>query len=102
VLGHFVPGLRPGGVSILWSVFALGLLLFGIWRDTPALRYTALVLFTVVGIKVFFSDLEALDALFRIGAFMILGVLVLLASFIYLKYRSTFATKIAPPEETLP
>lgn len=102
VLGHFVRGLRPGGVSILWSLFALGLLLFGIWRDTSALRYTALGLFTVVGIKVFFSDLEALDALFRIGAFMILGILVLLASFIYLKYRSTFATKIAPPEETTP
>ncbi|MCE9555280.1 MAG: DUF2339 domain-containing protein [Planctomycetes bacterium] len=101
-LGHFEPRLRPGGVSILWSLFALGLLLFGIWRDTSALRYTALVLFTVVGIKVFFSDLEELDALFRIGAFMVLGVLVLLAAFIYLKYRSTFATKIAPPEETVP
>ena len=97
ILEHFVRELRPGGVSILWSLFALGLLLFGIWRNTSALRYTALVLFTVVGIKVFFSDLKALDALYRIGAFMILGILVLLASFIYLKYRSTFATKAAPP-----
>jgi uncharacterized membrane protein len=99
-LFHFVPGLRSGGVSILWSLFAIGCLLGGIWKDVRALRYVALGLFAVVGWKVLVSDLARLDPFYRIVAFMILGVLVLCGSFIYLKYRSTFATPSAPPEDT--
>jgi uncharacterized membrane protein len=48
---------------------------------------------------VFFSDLARLDQVYRIVAFAILGLLVLSGSFIYLKYRQTFATKSALPEE---
>ncbi|MHB9081056.1 MAG: DUF2339 domain-containing protein [Pirellulaceae bacterium] len=96
-LDYYVPGLRAGGVSILWSLFAIGCLLAGIWRDVRGLRFVALGLFTVVGYKIFFSDLARLDPIYRIVAFLILGVLVLLASFIYFRYRSTFAIKSAPP-----
>ncbi len=98
-LTHFVPGLRSGGVSILWSLFALACLLGGVWRDVKPLRYVALALFAVVGWKVLFSDLARLDPLYRIVAFIILGVLVLCGSFIYLKYRSDFATPSEPPED---
>ena len=101
-LAHFVPGLRAGGVSILWTLFSLGCLLAGIWRGMRVLRYVALGLFAIVGWKVLFSDLARLDPIYRIVAFMILGVLVLCGSFIYLKYRSTFATESAPPEEKKP
>ena len=89
-LAFFVKGSQAGGVSILWSLFAIGCLLGGIWANLPALRYVALGLFAVVGWKVLFSDLARLDPLYRIIAFMILGVLVLCGSFIYLKYRATF------------
>ncbi|MCE9548753.1 MAG: DUF2339 domain-containing protein [Planctomycetia bacterium] len=98
-LYHYVPELRTGGVSILWTLFALGMLLPGIWQDRRALRYAALILFTIVAGKVFFSDLERLGQLSRIVAFMILGILVLSASFIYLKYRHSFLTKVASQEE---
>lgn len=99
VLGHFVPGLRTGGISILWSLFALACLLAGIGNRISMLRYAALILFVIVGVKVFFSDLTRLDPLYRIIAFIILGVLVLCGSFIYLKYRSTFATQEEPRKE---
>jgi uncharacterized membrane protein len=97
-LAFFVKGSQAGGVTILWSLFAIGCLLGGIWKNLQALRYVALVLFTVVGWKVLFSDLAHLeDPLYRIVAFMVLGVLVLCGSFIYLKYRSTFANQDASP-----
>jgi uncharacterized membrane protein len=99
-LAHYVPGLRAGGVSILWSLFALGCLLGGIWKDVGVLRYVALALFAVVGWKVFFSDLARLDPLYRIVAFLLLGILVLCGSFIYLKYRSAFTTPAASAEDT--
>ncbi len=101
-LDHFAPGLRVGGVSILWTLFALGLLLPGIWKDISALRYAALTLFTVVAVKVFLSDLEHLDPIYRIIAFFVLGVLVLSASFIYLKYRQVFTKLPGLPEEKKP
>jgi uncharacterized membrane protein len=99
-LATFMPGFQGGGVSILWSAFALGCLLPGIWKDIRVLRYSALGLFAVVAWKVFFSDLVQLDQIYRIIAFTILGVLVLSGSFIYLKYRSTFASRPIATEDT--
>jgi uncharacterized membrane protein len=93
----YVPGMRAGGISILWAVFAFGWLLRGIWRNEKAMRYGGLVLFAIVIGKVFFSDLATLDQFYRIVAFIVLGVVVLAGSFIYLKYRETFAVQ---PVET--
>jgi uncharacterized membrane protein len=90
-LGYYVPGLRSGGISILWSLFAIGLLLTGIGRNRKSLRYIGLALFGVVVWRVFFVDLATLDAFYRIVAFIVLGFLLLCGSFIYLKYRETFA-----------
>jgi uncharacterized membrane protein len=98
-LASYVQGLQGGGVSILWSVFALGCLLPGIWKDIRVLRYVALALFAVVAWKVFFSDLVQLDQIYRIVAFMILGILVLAGSFVYLKYRSAFASQSVATED---
>jgi uncharacterized membrane protein len=91
-LYHFVPNLRAGGVSILWALFALGLIIAGIHKQEGALRYAGLALFTVVGFKIFFSDLANLDQFYRIIAFILLGVLALSGAFLYLKYRQTFAS----------
>lgn len=93
MLHQYVPGLRAGGISILWSVFALSLLLRGIQTERRQLRYLGLGLFTTVAFKVFFSDLAHLDALYRIVAFLILGALVISGSFLYLRARRTFSTE---------
>jgi len=89
----YLPGFRPGGLSILWSLFALGLLLRGIWRGVRPLRIVGLVLFTIVVGKAFFIDLSGLDQIYRIVAFVALGILALSGSFIYMKYRQTFTTE---------
>src|SRR5262249_20356818 len=101
-LFQFVPALRAGGVSILWSIFPLGLIVAGIFRETRALRYAGLALFTVVGFKVFLSDLAYLDQFYRIIAFILLGVLILFGAFIYLKFRHTFASKPLAVDEEVP
>ncbi|WLD14078.1 DUF2339 domain-containing protein [Planctellipticum variicoloris] len=98
-LHAFLDGMRPGGVSILWSVFAFGWLLRGIWRNERPLRYAGLVLFAIVIGKVFFRDLAELDQFYRIIAFIVLGVVVLAGSFVYLKYRETFTLQAAEPAE---
>lgn len=87
----YVDGLRTGGISILWSLFALGLILRGIAKNIRSLRYLGLGLFAVVTWKVFFVDLSQLEQFYRIIAFILLGILVLSGSFVYLRYRETFA-----------
>lgn len=99
-LTHFVPGLRAGGISILWSVFALALIFYGIKRKTGALRYLGLGLFAIVVWKVFWRDLAELDPVYKIVAFIFLGLLVLCGSFIYLKYQQNFLTGSSTTQET--
>jgi uncharacterized membrane protein len=98
-LSQFVPALRAGGISILWSVFALGLIVAGIHKHVGVLRFTGLGLFTVVGFKVFFSDLASLDQFYRIIAFILLGILSLTGAYLYLKYRQTFASEPAAQDQ---
>ena len=90
MLHTYMDGLRPGGVSILWSLFGLVLILQGIRKKLRPLRYLGLGLFAIVAWKVFFFDLAQLDSFYRIIAFILLGILALCGSFLYLKYRDTF------------
>jgi uncharacterized membrane protein YhaH (DUF805 family) len=95
-LKHYVENLRAGGISILWTLFALAFLVKGISGNVRAVRYAGLALFAVVTAKVFFVDLARLDQLYRIVAFIVLGVMVLCGSFLYLRSRSTFSTGESP------
>ena len=83
-------------MSITWALFALAFLVVGIRHRLSALRYCGLALFGIVAVKVFTSDLDSLDSFYRIIAFLILGVLLLLGSFLYLRFRETFAVEPAP------
>ncbi|HMO83666.1 MAG TPA: DUF2339 domain-containing protein [Lacipirellulaceae bacterium] len=99
-LRHYFEGIRAGGVSILWAVFALTLILRGIAKNVAPLRYLGLGLFAVVSAKDFIHDLRSLDPVWRIVAFVILGGLLVAGSFVYLKYREKFALPEAPSKET--
>ena len=89
-LGRFVPGLRAGGITLLWAAYALTLLFFGLGRSVRGLRYAGLLGFVLVVLKIFLSDLAHLDAFYKIIAFIALGVMLLGAALVYLKYRQRF------------
>ena len=72
--------------SIAWALFALALLVAGILRKVPASRYAALGLFSVTLLKLFFHDLARLGQLYRIGAFIGVAVIAMLASFAYQRF----------------
>ncbi len=99
-LNTYVAGLRAGGVSILWSLFALALILRGISKSQRILRYLGLALFAIVAWKVFFVDLARLDPFYRIVAFLLLGMLALCGSFMYLKYQDQFVEQRSEEEES--
>ena len=89
-LHRFVPGLRAGGLTLLWALYALGLLLAGLRASVRGLRYAGLALFAVVVGKIFFVDLAGLESIYRILAFIALGILLFLAALLYLRNRARF------------
>lgn len=74
--------------SLAWALFALGLLVFGVWKKRPAPRYASLGLLAVTLLKLFLHDLARLDAIYRIGAFIGVAIVLLLGSFIYQRFLS--------------
>ena len=81
--------------SIAWALFALALLVVGIVRKLRAARYAALGLLSLTLLKLFFHDLAKLDQLYRIGAFVAVAVIAILASFAYQRF---FASNVKATE----
>jgi uncharacterized membrane protein len=83
-------GLRTGyklGLSILWGVYALFLIGMGLWKNKKYLRIGAIALFAITLIKLFFYDISSLDNISKAIVFVSLGVLLLIISFLYNKYK---------------
>jgi len=72
--------------SIGWGLFSLALLGLGIWKKSGPARYAASGLLAVTLLKLFFHDLWELGLIFRVGAFIGVGVIAFLTSFIYLRF----------------
>jgi uncharacterized membrane protein len=92
-LNYKAPLFRAGGISILWGLFGFSFVLAGIIKSIKGLRYVGLILFTVVVLKVFLSDLSNLSQLYRIIAFLGLGLVVLAGAFIYVRFKDFFNTE---------
>ena len=75
------------GLTILWGVYALALIILGIWKLKKHLRIGAIVLFSVTLIKLFFYDISHLSTLSKTVVFLALGVLLLIVSFLYNKFK---------------
>lgn len=72
--------------SIAWALFAFGLLLVGMRQKTKAVRYAGLALLIVTLVKLFLHDLGSLNQLYRIGAFIGVALILIVASFVYQRF----------------
>lgn len=73
-------------LSILWGLSSLVLVILGIWKDKKHLRIAAIVLFAATLIKLFFYDILELSTISKTIVFVVLGILLLIISFLYNKY----------------
>lgn len=78
-------------LSILWGLYALALVSWGIGKSKQHLRLLALVVFGCTLVKLFFYDIAELDTIAKTIVFVSLGVLLLIVSFLYNKYRQQIA-----------
>lgn len=75
------------GLSILWGVYALLLVVLGIWKSKKYLRMVGIVLFAITLCKLFFYDIAQLNTIKKTVVFVSLGTLLLIISFLYHKYK---------------
>ncbi len=83
-------GVRQNGqllLSGLWALAGVSALVVGLRRDDHGLRIGALALLLVAVGKVFLYDLSTLTSLYRVGSFIGLGLLLLVAAGIWQRMR---------------
>jgi uncharacterized membrane protein len=95
------------GISILMAVYASALIVAGVARRSALNRVLGLGLFALVIVKLYLLDVWSLGRGFRITAFLALGGLLLLVSYLYSRFKPALeklwrpetADRDAPPEE---
>jgi hypothetical protein len=72
--------------SIAWALYAFALLLIGMRQQTRWVRYAGVALLIVTLAKLFIHDLSNLNQLYRIGAFIGVAIILIVASFVYQRF----------------
>lgn len=91
VAGYFYDYARPArfaATSVLWALFATALMVLGFARSVTTLRRVSLVLFAVTLLKVFLWDMAHVSTPYRIVSFLVLGLMLIGASYLYHRYKA--------------
>ncbi|HEU4388841.1 MAG TPA: DUF2339 domain-containing protein, partial [Blastocatellia bacterium] len=80
--------LKQMWISLVWLIYSILLMVYGILRKAPALRIVAIILFGISILKIFIYDLSFLETLYRIFSFMVLGLILFAVSYLYQRYKS--------------
>ncbi|MGN6421600.1 MAG: DUF2339 domain-containing protein [Pseudobacter sp.] len=75
------------GLSVLWGLFALALIVYGIWKKHRGLRLSAMAMLVITLIKLTFFDLSHANTLTRTITYIALGGILLLISYLYNRYK---------------
>jgi uncharacterized membrane protein len=75
------------GLSILWGTYSLFLIIIGLWKGKRHLRMVAIMLLAITLVKLFIYDIAHLNTVSKVIVLLSLGVLLLIISFLYNKYK---------------
>ena len=70
-------------LTVLWTMYAIGIVIIGIIRRTSRLRLIGLVVLLIPVLKLFIFDVFQLEQEYRVVAFIALGGLLLLTGLAY-------------------
>ncbi|MGD1845469.1 MAG: DUF2339 domain-containing protein [Salibacteraceae bacterium] len=90
------------GYPVVWGLLAFGLLLWGMRQQIRHVRIIGLTVFGVILLKLFLFDVQSMSEAGRIVAFIALGVLLLVVSFLYQKLRHLILTEDTDTTPTTP
>jgi len=70
-------------LSVLWLLYAAGMMAAGFIKEFKGLRLVAIMTFVITILKVFLFDLSELRGGYRVLSLVILGLILLMVSFVY-------------------
>jgi len=76
------------GYTILWSVYSFALVIYGMIRKDKAKRITGMIFFGITLLKLFIFDISDLSTGYKVVAFIVLGILLLVVSFLYQEFKA--------------
>ncbi|MHC5009453.1 MAG: DUF2339 domain-containing protein [Planctomycetota bacterium] len=79
---------RQLSYSLIWMLYAIGMVFSGFIRQFKPVRLMALALLLVTVVKVFLLDLSFLQNPYRILSFIVLGLILVGVSYLYQRYKS--------------
>jgi hypothetical protein len=82
------------GVSALWALIGLSLLVLGLHRGSATIRYAGLALFGLSLAKIFLYDLSSLSSVARAFSFILVGALLLAGGF----FLQRLSDRLGPPK----
>lgn len=83
----YAPDLRFVSISALWAIFAVSIMYFGLRYDNEFIRRISIALFGLTLAKVFFYDISEMSASYKFVSFIILGIILIFASYLYRKFK---------------
>jgi uncharacterized membrane protein len=81
------------GYAILWGLVSFTLMIFGMQRKERDLRIVSLSLFGLTLVKLFLWDLRGMSELGKTVAFVALGILLMVVSFMYQRLKKILVEK---------
>lgn len=85
-----LPSARRVGYPILWGIGSFAFMWYGMRARLRTMRIIALSLFAITLLKLFLFDLGSLSEGGRVAAFIFLGALLLVISFMYQRLKGLF------------
>lgn len=79
--------MRFVAVSVLWTIFAVSMMYSGLRMNYIVLRRIAMALFAATIAKVFFFDIAEMSASYKFISFIILGLFLIFASYLYRQFK---------------
>jgi uncharacterized membrane protein len=73
------------GYSVLWALYGLAMIIIGFYKRSKQFRIAGIVLLGIVILKLFIYDLTNASTISKIILFISVGILLLIASFLYQK-----------------
>ncbi|MCF8297129.1 MAG: DUF2339 domain-containing protein, partial [Saprospiraceae bacterium] len=84
---HILIQVHKAGYAILWGLSSFILMMIGMKKKEQFIRIISLVLFAITIIKLFVYDITNINEGGKIVAFVLLGILLLIISFMYQKVK---------------
>jgi uncharacterized membrane protein len=86
-IAYFTGQYLKAGLTIVWALFSFCIMWLGMKHKYKILRIISLSIFSVALLKLFLFDIRSVSAGGKIAAFIMLGILLLVISFMYQRLK---------------